>query len=178
MISKEKAAYIRSVADASGHIEPMRVIEAARDPTSPIHNDFPWDDAVAANAHRLDIARELIRFVKLEVKTETETVVAPYYVPDPERPPKSQRYVALTVAAQEREMAMKVLADELNRIAAAIRRAQEVALVCGLLDYLTQQLLDVTQLRTASERRKDEAAAKKTRRREAGGKTLRAEARA
>src|SRR4029077_8454198 len=143
MISKEKADYITSLADDNGYINPKRVIEAARDPVSPIHTDFEWDAETAAEQHWLDQARTLIRFVKLNVQIHSRTVVAPYYVVDPERPLHSKRYVELTIAGRNKEVAQQVLLAELDRIAAAIRRAQQIADVLGLSDELERLLDDV-----------------------------------
>lgn len=156
MISKEKADYITSLADANGYISPSRVIEAARDPKSPIHTDFEWDIQAAAEQYWLDQARTLIRFVKLNVEINKRIIVAPYYVPDPDRPPRSGRLVELTVAGRNEDVARQVMQDELNRIAAAIRRAQQVAAVLGLSDELERLLDDVTAIKTVTERKAEE----------------------
>jgi hypothetical protein len=37
------------------------VVNGARSARSPIHDDFEWDDAVAAEAHRVERARKMIR---------------------------------------------------------------------------------------------------------------------
>ena len=164
MISKQKSDFIRSLAFADGHIDPNRVIEAARDPSCIIHDEFDWDIDSAAQKHWVDQAQSLIRFVKLEVIIERQTVIAPYYVPDPLRPPKSRNYLELTIAGRDRAIAQQVLIAELDRIAAAIKRAKEIAAVLGLTDELDTLLGDVHVLRTAAERRREErtaAAAKK-----------------
>ena len=156
-ISKEKAAYLITLADDNGHINPLRVIDDARDPKSPLHDEFPWDVNEAARLHWLDRARELIRFVKLNVTIHNRTVVAPYYVVDPERQPHTPtRYVELTIAGRNADIAKQIMAAELDRIAAAIRRAQQIADVLGLSDELDQLLEDVTMIKTASERRQEE----------------------
>jgi len=156
MISKEKAAFITSLADANGYINPKLVIEAARDPTSPIHSEFEWDVQAAAEEYWLDQARTLIRYVKLNVEISSRTIVAPFYVVDPERPIDSKRYVELTIAGRNEEVARQILTAELERIAAAIRRAQQIATVLGLTDELDRLLDDVTSIKTATERRREE----------------------
>ena len=42
-----------------GRITPEMVVDAARDPNSPLHSAFTWDDAQAAHEHRLAQARVL-----------------------------------------------------------------------------------------------------------------------
>lgn len=152
MLTKDKTDRIRSLSDVEGHIEPRDVIADARDPRSPLHDEFNWNVDEAAEAHWLDTARGLIRFVRLEVKDEEVTVIAPFYVVDPVRPPRSQRYVELTTARRSADVANRVLIDECDRIVAAIRRAQAVAVVLGLSDQLHAMLDDVTRLRSKAER--------------------------
>lgn len=46
--------------DQDGLIQPEAVVEAAKDPDSPLHKYFEWDVALAARAHWLARARHLI----------------------------------------------------------------------------------------------------------------------
>lgn len=174
MLSEEKTTAIRALA-RDGFIEPAHVVEAARDPESPLHDEFIWNVNEAAQQHWLDTARSLIRVVRVEVKDEPARSLAPYYVVDPLRPPKSQRYIQLDKAARDRELSGRVLSDEIDRIVAAIRRAQAVAGALGLSEELASLLDNVDMLRTRAETAAAErAAAEKPRRR----KLSRAEARA
>lgn len=50
-----------------GSITPEAVVDTARDPASPLHHRFEWDDSVAAEAHRRTQAQKLIREVKVEL---------------------------------------------------------------------------------------------------------------
>ena len=52
--------------DGDGLIKPERVVEAARPKTSPIHDQFEWDNSAAAEKYRLLQASELIR-VSVEI---------------------------------------------------------------------------------------------------------------
>ncbi len=44
-----------------GTITPERVVQAAKDPKSPLHSRFTWDNTEAAHQWRLQQARQLIR---------------------------------------------------------------------------------------------------------------------
>ncbi len=44
-----------------GRILPEDVVEAARDKKSPLHNQFDWNDTLAAKKWRIEQARELLR---------------------------------------------------------------------------------------------------------------------
>lgn len=54
-----------------GELTPKDVVDDARNPNSPLHSFFEWDDSAAAEQHRLHQARGLIR-----------SVVAIYVQPD------------------------------------------------------------------------------------------------
>jgi len=48
-----------------GELHPQAVVADARDAKSPLHRYFEWDDKKAAEAHRVDQARALIRSVRV-----------------------------------------------------------------------------------------------------------------
>ena len=52
-----------------GVLDPAVVVESARPETSPLHDQFQWDDSAAAHAYRLWQARMLIR-VRVSVLAE------------------------------------------------------------------------------------------------------------
>lgn len=55
-----------------GELEPINVVDDARNPSSPLHSFFEWDDSAAAEAHRLHQARGLIRSVVAVYVSATE----------------------------------------------------------------------------------------------------------
>lgn len=61
-ISKSALAELeRIAAEHGGLLRPRDVVEAARDPQSPLHGYFCWDDHEAAERWRLEQAQALIR---------------------------------------------------------------------------------------------------------------------
>lgn len=48
-----------------GVLPPEVVVDHARPEKSPIHPCFEWDDAVAAEKHRIDQARQLVRCIRV-----------------------------------------------------------------------------------------------------------------
>jgi hypothetical protein len=48
-----------------GALKPEHVVEAARPTDHPLHRHFEWDDAVAAEAFRIDQARSMVRLVRI-----------------------------------------------------------------------------------------------------------------
>lgn len=61
------ATELRSLYDSHGHLSPALVVDAARDPDSPLHPRFEWDDSTAAERYRVFQAAHLIRSVKVEI---------------------------------------------------------------------------------------------------------------
>lgn len=68
---------LQAITDANkGRLTPKDVVERARNPRNTLHKHFEWDDAKAADAHRLEQARELIRVVRVEDEAHSEPVRA------------------------------------------------------------------------------------------------------
>ena len=66
---------LRELAERDGLITPQTVLEAASEPSSPLHDHFTWDDTEAARKYRLVEARSLITRYKITVqKSPDETV--------------------------------------------------------------------------------------------------------
>ncbi len=66
--TKERLRALKKIqrADPEKLLRPEAVVEAASDPEHPLHDDFDWDDASAAHAHRLHQARMLINRFTIE----------------------------------------------------------------------------------------------------------------
>jgi hypothetical protein len=126
-------AYLETIASAHGdRLTPNDVLEDARRPESPLHEYFEWDESKAAQAHRLDQARTLIRSVKIIVTTERRVVTAPYYVRDPDADGDDQGYVSVPKLMTNADIAREALVAEFARASALLQRARDLAAVLGL----------------------------------------------
>lgn len=110
-----------------GKISPEELVEAARDPGSPLHDFFEWDDAEAAERYRLVQARTLLRMCRLEVTVHKRKMELPYYVRDPEADSDAQGYVETGRLPSQEELARDVLVSEFKRAATQLRRARQLA---------------------------------------------------
>lgn len=75
---------LQHIHDAHGKLTPRIVLEEARDPESPLHGRFEWDDTVAAEKYRLEQAHELITMVRVvyrDAKDKPQSVRAFHAVP-------------------------------------------------------------------------------------------------
>ena len=123
---------IRALENENGRLTPEGVLGSARDPGSPIHGEFEWDDAKAGHAHRLDQARSLIRSVKIVITFKKSTIAAPYYVRDPEVPKNEQGYVALDQIQKEPDNAIAMVNYEFSQAHSHLTRAEEIAEALGM----------------------------------------------
>lgn len=57
----------------SGELTPEAVVDAARNPKNPLHSAFEWDDAKAAQEHRLQTAGLLIRSIVVTVTASDQS---------------------------------------------------------------------------------------------------------
>mgnify|MGYP003421519919 FL=1 len=91
-----------------GRLTPETVLDTARNPKSPLHDQFEWDDTAAAHQHRLQQARVLIRSVVVNITVEEKTFSTVHYVRDP-LAEKSQGYVSVEKLRSEPENAVAML---------------------------------------------------------------------
>ncbi len=114
-------------------LTPEIVLTAAKDPASPGHHAFEWDDSAAANAHRLNQARRLVVSIRVMNSTAGKPTVAYVSVRTPE---KGRSYVPTTEALDDEQLRARVL-DEIRRFIESIeRRYAHFEEVAALLDAL------------------------------------------
>ena len=122
--SKKVVGFIRNLADDDGLIKPERVVEAARPKTSPIHDQFEWNNTEAAEKYRLLQASELIR-VSVEIidcgGNRDPVVVRAFTSLTTERG-ESGGYRATVQVLSNKQMREQMLADAIAELQAFERR--------------------------------------------------------
>ena len=116
----------------SGTLRPDDVVADAKSDKSPLHAFFEWDDSAAAHQFRLDQARTLIRNVKVEMSSSTQTIIAPYYVRDPRVGSDEQGYCATMEIKSDADVATDALRYEFDRAISLLERAVTIADALGL----------------------------------------------
>jgi hypothetical protein len=126
-------AEIERIATAhGGRFTADQVVDAAKDPSSPLHEYFEWSDDVAAHRYRLSQARALVQQCKIEAKVAKRKVAIRQYVRDPEVDSTVQGYVAITAVRKEQDLALEVVTREFMAIGSALKRARRLASYFGL----------------------------------------------
>lgn len=118
--------WLESLEDERGRLTPEAVVEAAKDPDSPGHAYFDWDDGEAAHKWRISQARSILS-VKVVRKDSESSYKAPRYVHDPFVEPAQQMYVAVRYAKTDDQLKREIMLDEIARVEAGIVRAQGLA---------------------------------------------------
>lgn len=119
----EKEAAIRSL-ERKGKVDPWKLLEAARDPRHPCHEDFTWDIEQAASERWWDQARKLIRTCKCQILVD-EDVTEPVcqYVSSPDEP----LFLSLP-KIRSKETSSTVVATEVAALLGSAARAYGIAL--------------------------------------------------
>lgn len=135
------------LASASNEITPRALWEAARNDEHPLHDEFEWDDALAADAYRDEQARRLLR-LRVTFVHEDRVINAPICVRTPERQEAS--YTRTTKIASDREQAYRVLVEEIDRASRALERARTVADALGFSSECESLLAQLVALKQSA----------------------------
>ena len=155
MTLEEKLAIERRLAElteqGNGRLTPEAVVRDAEDPLSPLHAKiFAESEQEAAYQRRLELARQLIRSVRVNVTIDHRSVSVVGYVHDPAT--HASGYVPTASLVNERERALEVVLREFHRVEAIITRSREIATVLGLREELEAMLNNLQQFVDAARR--------------------------
>jgi hypothetical protein len=131
-------AAIRALEDECGRLTPELVLEAARDPKSPLHDWFEWDVEEAARKHNLARARILLRSVRVRLTVTRIPFDVPVYVRNPDVVANQQGYRRLARIKGERETALEAALAELERGRAILGRARKIMTALGFVGRLDE----------------------------------------
>lgn len=123
-----------------GALTPDNLLQEASREEHPLHERFEWDDAAAAQTHRLNQARALLRLPRSTVIVNGCRIVSPTYVHDPSLSGNRQGYIPVSRIKSESDMASDAMSAEIDRAAGALRRAHGIAVALG--DNDTADTLD------------------------------------
>lgn len=124
-------------------IKPSVVVRESEPEEAPLHDEFEWNNDVAAEQHRLWQARRLIRVVSIEVapKSPAERVV---HVPVVEKREEGE-YHPVSVVAQSESMAQRCINELMSKCRSmqeTVKQLEAAAQGAGidLLPQLAEQL--------------------------------------
>jgi hypothetical protein len=148
-MTTEQRAALLALADArQGRVTPYDIVDAARDPDSPLHSAFTWDDAEAAHQHRLDQARYLIRRIHVDITVGNRLIRIPAFVRDPAMDVRVPGYVHLSRLRSDEENARDAVLAAFARAARSLQHARDLATVLGIERDVDELLVSIAEVRT------------------------------
>ena len=105
---------LEEIVSRHGVLTPRLVVEESRPPSAPLHDEFEWDDSVAAELYREHQARYIIRSVVVAVPEREETYVRAFVsvVPNPPEPQAAAADASGQSESLPCEQTVPVLASE------------------------------------------------------------------
>jgi hypothetical protein len=138
---------LKAIYQTHSLLTPDLVIQDAKNPKSPLHDEFEWNDKAAAHQYRIEQARKVIQTYWVSVKTETTTVEVPYFVRDPEAVNGEQGYVSNAVIMKKPELAARVFMTETAKAHSYLNRAMAYADVLDIKGPLSKIVAALESLR-------------------------------
>lgn len=130
-----------------GELTPEDVLKDARNPNSPLHTFFEWDDGAAAEQHRLHQARGLIRaVVAVYISEDRPAVRARAYVHVPEGETSHYRETSHAMSqAKTRKLVLQRAWKELHAWRQRYADLKEFADLIAVIDEVQKHLPRSTQ---------------------------------
>ncbi len=145
------------LADPERKLRPEQVVDAARPLTHLLHSKFEWDDGVAAEKHRLQQARQLIRVTVITLPNDSREVKA-YCSLSVDRAKgndgASGGYRSTIEVMSDRQLTSILLSDALNDLHSFKARY-------GRLNALANVFVEIDRLQKAGEKKAKRARNKK-----------------
>lgn len=140
---------LAKIAEANGgDLRPKAVLEAARSSRHPLHKHFDWDDASAAEKHRLHQAREIIGIVRV---SDSKEGPSPAFISISGEEGVSYRTAAEVRTSADLQAAVLRQCDrDLDAIAHRYRQLIEVCDLVGKARAAVQKRLDKIETRAAA----------------------------
>lgn len=125
----------------NGELDPQTVVEAAKSTRNKLHKMFEWNDTVAANAHRVERARLVMRSIIVERNDTPGIVSRKYELTRSKQKPRSQVYAATEDILADPEARAELLQRALGELVSMRRRysmLQELAIVFRTVDEVLE----------------------------------------
>jgi hypothetical protein len=164
-VAGEELERIASI-DASGRVLPAVVVDESRPEVAPLHGIFEWNDFRAAEIHRQEQARQIIRSVYVVHETGDDGPPKPVrvyvHVHDDEN---EGCYMTTSRVMSDEDLRAQVLADALALLEGVRKRYEhlsELQSVFAEVERIERELAE----KEAGARRKEDRAAKRRRARQ------------
>lgn len=146
-----KSEVLNKILKRDGFVTASAVVAYASPKKSPIHDEFEWDDAVAAAQHRLATARRMIRSTPIKSATGEKSRlvhVPPAQIEGPTAATQKREgtYKPSSVIVKSESEYNRALRELQSQVNAIQRTIQELKRAAGEEMQLLPQLQDAIQL--------------------------------
>jgi hypothetical protein len=125
----------------NGTLTPRATVDAATDERNYLHRFFEWNNERAADAHRLDQARYLIRVIRVVDETRQDSPVRMAFLSVSDGK-AGRSYIPLANVIDSPRLSILVLEQAERDLAAWQRRYSELADLCAEVGRLRSRLAD------------------------------------
>lgn len=118
--------------EAENNLTAKALVDANRDESAPLHNEFEWDDNIAAEAYRETQARHIINCLEI-VREEAEPVRAFFNIRREER-----EYHRIETILREKDSREALLKTALAELAAFQRKYKDLVELAAVLSAIDE----------------------------------------
>jgi hypothetical protein len=139
--------YLKDMAD-SNRLSARNVVDEARNKKNALHAYFEWDDAKAADRHRLDQARRLISSFEIVMVRNEKSYRVQEFVESTRKPEDKQGYVSLDSIVDDRQAARDFIEREMQLAENYVAKCVDFAAVLDLTKRVEGLIEDIQDLRS------------------------------
>lgn len=115
------------------------LLDASRDENSPLHDEFEWDDSIAAEEYRKTQAAYIIRHIEVVIRKEEnqeETTRAFFVIKQDEN---AQSYKPITVIMQNKDDAEQLYQQALRELQAFRRKYSTIQKLTNIFKVIDEE---------------------------------------
>ena len=127
----EEILAILTKLDRQNKLTASAILKEGKDPRSPLHGKFNWNDKTAAHAYRMDQARSLITEFKIEIVVQKRVIVVPIFqeAANKESPQEEGYQATLDIRKNKSDSRAKVV----RHLKTALSSLNNALVLCDIL---------------------------------------------
>ena len=112
----QKAGELFEQLERSGELTPAKIVEVSRSKDAVLHNEFEWDDSIAANCYREGQAGNLLRAIIITDESKTAEPVRAFFKVE------QNTYESITAIVKSKDKMQSLLSQAISELNAFQRK--------------------------------------------------------
>ena len=112
----QKAGELFEQLERSGELTPAKIVEVSRSKDAVLHNEFEWDDSIAANCYREGQAGNLLRAIIITGESKTAEPVRAFFKVE------QNTYESITAIVKSEDKMQSLLSQAISELNAFQRK--------------------------------------------------------